>query len=163
MNANNHLSKYVRIGRVRQDGLFEIKFSLDTPVLPSPWSQHHMDSRGYACSMQTICWGRSTDLILSRSAFCTAKLAQWRFRSSRSSKRKCSPLTINNAGGVLGKRIVPVLRDGASTAENFAVAAEDLASSEDIATIFGVWTSAARKAVKPIVEKHKAPLVSPSV
>jgi urea transport system substrate-binding protein len=49
MNANHHLSKTVRIGQVRDDGLFDIVWSTDGPVDPQPWNQYVPDTKGYAC------------------------------------------------------------------------------------------------------------------
>ena len=49
MNANHHLSKTVRIGQVRDDGLFEIVSSTDGPIDPVPWNQYVPDTKGFAC------------------------------------------------------------------------------------------------------------------
>lgn len=49
MNVNHHISKTVRIGEVRDDGLFNIVFSTDGPVAPIPWNQYVPDTKGYAC------------------------------------------------------------------------------------------------------------------
>lgn len=49
MNVNHHISKTVRIGEVRDDGLFNIVFSTDSPVAPIPWNQYVPDTKGYAC------------------------------------------------------------------------------------------------------------------
>lgn len=59
---------------------------------------------------------------------------------------------INAAGGVLGRRIEVVLRDGESKPEVFADRARELLTDEKVATIFGCWTSASRKEVKKVVE-----------
>ncbi|GAB4212925.1 MAG: urea ABC transporter substrate-binding protein [Synechococcales cyanobacterium] len=48
MNANHHLTKYVRIGQVRDDGLFDVVFSTDA-VAPLPWNQYVAETKGYAC------------------------------------------------------------------------------------------------------------------
>jgi len=68
---------------------------------------------------------------------------------------------INAAGGVLGKQIEYVEEDGASEPSTFATKAEKLVDSEQVATIFGCWTSSSRKAVKPIVEDYNALLWYP--
>jgi len=60
---------------------------------------------------------------------------------------------INQAGGVLGKRIEPVVEDGASDPATFASKARQLIAVEQVATIFGGWTSASRKAIKPVLEE----------
>lgn len=59
---------------------------------------------------------------------------------------------INAAGGVLGRQIVPVVRDGKSDWPTFAQELESLITTEKVAVTFGGWTSASRKAMKPVVE-----------
>ncbi|NCJ07774.1 urea ABC transporter substrate-binding protein [Synechococcales cyanobacterium C] len=49
MNPNHHLSKYVRIGKVREDGQFEIVSTTPAVVEPLPWNQYVAETRGYAC------------------------------------------------------------------------------------------------------------------
>ena len=49
MENNHHLSKYVRIGEVRNDGLFEIIFSTPETVQPEPWNQLLPESNGKIC------------------------------------------------------------------------------------------------------------------
>jgi urea transport system substrate-binding protein len=68
---------------------------------------------------------------------------------------------INAKGGVLGKQIQPVSEDGASDWPKFAEKAEKLISQDHVAAVFGCWTSASRKAVKPVFEKDKALLFYP--
>ena len=60
---------------------------------------------------------------------------------------------INQNGGVLGKQIEPVQADGASEPQVFAQKARELLQDEKVVTVFGCWTSASRKAVKPIFEE----------
>ncbi|RKN39582.1 urea ABC transporter substrate-binding protein [Micromonospora endolithica] len=68
---------------------------------------------------------------------------------------------INAVGGVLGKKVEPVGEDGASDWPTFAEKAEKLISQDRVAAVFGCWTSASRKAVKPVFEKNKALLFYP--
>ncbi len=68
---------------------------------------------------------------------------------------------INASGGVLGKQIEYVLEDGASDAAVFAEKATKLLTSDKVATIFGCWTSASRKAVLPVVEGNEGLLWYP--
>jgi urea transport system substrate-binding protein len=49
MNANHHLSKTVRIGEVKEDGMFEILWATDGPIDPQPWNQFVPDTKGFAC------------------------------------------------------------------------------------------------------------------
>ncbi|MCI3923895.1 urea ABC transporter substrate-binding protein [Paenibacillus sp. TRM 82003] len=60
---------------------------------------------------------------------------------------------INANGGVLGKQIEPVIEDGASDWPTFAEKARKLISSDKVATVFGGWTSASRKAMLPVFEE----------
>ncbi len=60
---------------------------------------------------------------------------------------------INAAGGVLGKQIVAVKEDGASDWPTFAEKAEKLIDQDEVAVVFGCWTSASRKAVLPVFEE----------
>ena len=61
---------------------------------------------------------------------------------------------LNAAGGVLGRSIEPVVRDGASDPATFAREAERLITVDQVAATFGCWTSAGRKQVKPVIERH---------
>ncbi|HEY9736477.1 MAG TPA: urea ABC transporter substrate-binding protein [Trichocoleus sp.] len=49
MAPNHHISKTVRIGQVRDDGLFDIVWSTEGPVDPVPWNQYVPDTKGFAC------------------------------------------------------------------------------------------------------------------
>jgi urea transport system substrate-binding protein len=62
---------------------------------------------------------------------------------------------INKAGGVLGKKIEPIVEDGASNWPTFAEKAKKLIDSDKVATVFGCWTSASRKSVLPVFEQKK--------
>jgi len=68
---------------------------------------------------------------------------------------------INKAGGVLGKKLVPVVEDGASDWPTFAEKAQKLISTDKVAATFGGWTSASRKAMLPVFERNKALLYYP--
>src|SRR5215213_5717071 len=68
---------------------------------------------------------------------------------------------INAAGGVLGKQLKPVVEDGASDWPTFAEKAQKLISVNKVATTFGGWTSASRKAMLPVFEGNKALLWYP--
>lgn len=61
---------------------------------------------------------------------------------------------INAAGGLLGRKIEPVVVDGKSDSSVFAEQAERLIVDEKVSVVFGCWTSACRKTVKPIFEKY---------
>lgn len=68
---------------------------------------------------------------------------------------------INAAGGLLGRPLEMVIADGKSDARTFAVEAERLIATERVSVLFACWTSACRKAVKPVVERHRHLLFYP--
>jgi|GEM_PF-2715999 len=68
---------------------------------------------------------------------------------------------INDQGGLLGKKIEVVIKDGASNWNNFRDQAEILITKDKVSVVFGCWTSAARKSVKPVFEKHNHLLFYP--
>ena len=68
---------------------------------------------------------------------------------------------INAAGGVLGKKLDPVIEDGASDWPTFAEKAKKLLQNDRVATVFGCWTSASRKAVLPVFEQNNGLLWYP--
>lgn len=59
---------------------------------------------------------------------------------------------INAAGGVLGRQIEAIVEDGASDWPTFAEKAEKLIDQDEVAVVFGGWTSASRKAMLPVFE-----------
>ena len=60
---------------------------------------------------------------------------------------------INKAGGVMGHPIDAVVEDGASDPAIFAQKATKLVQQDKVATVFGGWTSASRKAMLPVFER----------
>lgn len=68
---------------------------------------------------------------------------------------------INRRGGLLGRQVEAVVADGQSDPAVFARQAERLIGEEKVAVLFGCWTSASRKAVKPVVERHRHLLFYP--
>jgi urea transport system substrate-binding protein len=62
---------------------------------------------------------------------------------------------INAAGGVLGKKIEPVIEDGASDWPTFAEKTKKLLQRDKVAAIVGCYTSASRKAVLPVLNQNK--------
>lgn len=68
---------------------------------------------------------------------------------------------INKNGGILGRPIQPVIIDGRSDWAYSARMAEKLIKEDKVSVIFGCWTSACRKTVKPIFEKYHHLLIYP--
>lgn len=69
---------------------------------------------------------------------------------------------INEAGGVLGRKIKIIQEDGASDWPTFAEKAKKLLIQDRTASVFGCWTSASRKAVLPVFEKENGLLYYPT-
>lgn len=68
---------------------------------------------------------------------------------------------INEKGGLLGRQVVPVKRDGASDWPTYERMARQLVEDEKVAVVFGCWTSASRKTVRPVFEKNDSLLIYP--
>ncbi len=60
---------------------------------------------------------------------------------------------INEQGGVLGRKLEPVVVDPASNWPLFAEKARELIEKEKVAVTFGCWTSVSRKSVLPVFEE----------
>jgi urea transport system substrate-binding protein len=68
---------------------------------------------------------------------------------------------INAKGGVLGKKLEPVVVDPASNWPLFAEKARQLLSKDKVAVTFGCWTSVSRKSVLPVYEELNGLLFYP--
>ncbi|WP_041523708.1 urea ABC transporter substrate-binding protein [Gilvimarinus agarilyticus] len=67
----------------------------------------------------------------------------------------------NKKGGLLGKKLEPVVVDPASNWPLFAEKTRELISQEGVDAIFGCWTSVSRKSVLPVVEELNGLLFYP--
>ncbi|NEX17485.1 MAG: urea ABC transporter substrate-binding protein [Halochromatium sp.] len=61
---------------------------------------------------------------------------------------------INAEGGLLGRRLELIVVDSRSEPATAAREAERLIREQRVSALFACWTSACRKAVKPVVERH---------
>ncbi|MHB8455710.1 MAG: urea ABC transporter substrate-binding protein [Acidiferrobacterales bacterium] len=68
---------------------------------------------------------------------------------------------INAKGGVLGRRIEPVVVDPASNWPRFAELARQLLTKDKVAAVFGCWTSVSRKSALPVFEQLNGLLYYP--
>ncbi len=68
---------------------------------------------------------------------------------------------INAKGGVLGKKLEPVVVDPASNWPLFAEKAKQLLTQDKVAVTFGCWTSVSRKSVLPVFEEQNGLLFYP--
>ena len=69
---------------------------------------------------------------------------------------------INASGGVLGRQIEYIQEDGASDWPTFAEKSRKLLVNDNVAAVFGCWTSASRKAVLPVFEQDNGMLYYPT-
>jgi urea transport system substrate-binding protein len=68
---------------------------------------------------------------------------------------------VNQAGGVLGRAVEPIVADGQSDEVVFAREARRLLGVERVRVLFGCLTSTHRRAVEPLVAEHNGLLVYP--
>jgi urea transport system substrate-binding protein len=68
---------------------------------------------------------------------------------------------IKEHGGLLGRQVEWVIADGQSDWPTFAREAQRLIKEQKVSVIFGCWTSASRKSVKPVVEENHHLLIYP--
>ena len=67
----------------------------------------------------------------------------------------------NAKGGLLGKKLEPVVVDPASNWPLFAEKARELISKDHVAVVFGCWTSVSRKSVLPVFKELNSILFYP--
>src|SRR3954471_23109116 len=67
----------------------------------------------------------------------------------------------NQKGGLLGKKLEPVVVDPASDWPLFAEKARELISQDKVAAVFGCWTSVSRKSVLPVFKELNSILFYP--
>ncbi|WP_275168413.1 urea ABC transporter substrate-binding protein [Bradyrhizobium sp. CSS354] len=67
----------------------------------------------------------------------------------------------NKKGGLLGKKLEPVVVDPASNWEAFAEKAREMLTVDKVAVVFGCWTSVSRKAATPVFEQLNGLLFYP--
>ena len=68
---------------------------------------------------------------------------------------------LNEAGGVLGRPVEPILADGKSQADSFLAETDRLINQDKVCTIFGCWKSSARKTIVPLLEETNHLLIYP--
>ena len=67
----------------------------------------------------------------------------------------------NKKGGLLGKKLEPVVVDPASDWPLFAEKARELISASEVDAVFGCWTSVSRKSVLPVFKELNSVLFYP--
>ena len=68
---------------------------------------------------------------------------------------------INAKGGVMGKKLEPVVVDPASNWPLFAEKAKQLIAQDKVSVVFGCWTSVSRKSVLPVFKEMNSLLFYP--
>ena len=68
---------------------------------------------------------------------------------------------LNERGGLLGRRVEALTVDAHSDPATFASEAERLITRDKVAVLFGCWTSASRKHIRPVVERYNQLLFYP--
>lgn len=69
---------------------------------------------------------------------------------------------INAAGGINGKKIEYVTKDYATDADTAVKVVKEMILQDKVSAIVGLYTSASRVAVEPILAEYKVPLVYPT-
>jgi urea transport system substrate-binding protein len=57
VNNSNHTSKYVRIGRINKNGLFDIIFTTLNSIDPLPWNRNIEETKNYVCDHSQVGYG----------------------------------------------------------------------------------------------------------
>jgi urea ABC transporter urea binding protein len=70
---------------------------------------------------------------------------------------------INAKGGVLGKKIEPVIEDPQSMVQVFNEKAKKLLLEDKVSAVLGCYTSASRQSVLPVFEEHNGLLLYPTL
>jgi urea transport system substrate-binding protein len=70
---------------------------------------------------------------------------------------------INAKGGVMGKKLVPVVEDPQSMVQVFAEKAKKLLLEEKVVAVLGCYTSASRQSVIPVFEENNGVLLYPTL
>src|SRR5438105_12712864 len=70
---------------------------------------------------------------------------------------------INAKGGVMGKKLEPVIEDPQSLVQVFAEKAKKLLLQDKVAAVLGCYTSASRQSVLPVFEQHNGVLIYPTL
>lgn len=69
---------------------------------------------------------------------------------------------INEAGGINGKQIEYVVKDYATDPDTAVKVVKEMILQDEVTAIVGLYTSASRVAVEPILEEYEVPLVYPT-
>lgn len=68
----------------------------------------------------------------------------------------------NAKGGVLGRKLEPVIVDARSDSDVFRAAAEKMLAEDKVSVVFGGWTSSSRRSMLPVFEKQNGLLFYPA-
>jgi len=62
LEANHHISRPSHVGKIHDNGQFEILWSTSKPIAPNPWSQRIDSSKGFSCNWQDANKGEKYDV-----------------------------------------------------------------------------------------------------
>jgi urea transport system substrate-binding protein len=156
MNLNQHTSLHTRIGVVSFSALnasIPITFESHRVRKSHTWHPYIASSFGFDCDWSDSTRGSKYKIDYVRVGILHSVTGALAFSERSVVDAELLAIDeINDAGGVLGKTILPVFYDGATDWPRFAAKAALLCAEPDITSVFGCWTSVSRKYVLPVFE-----------
>ncbi|CAE8629865.1 unnamed protein product [Polarella glacialis] len=140
MQANHHLSKFVRIGQTTTTGDFKIVYESTRAVFPEPWNTWVSSSRGHACDWRDpVNLGGFYQMDAVEVALVHALTGPRASLEKQHLEAEIAAIkTLNRNGGVKGKTILFTVVDGASNDATVLSAMVRLAMDENgSVAIFG--------------------------
>jgi len=164
--SNQHVHKPVYIGEIKKNGQFKIVDGLDGLVSPDSYSSYLHEPGKEPAPTGGNQGGEylTPDVSETEVKIGILHSLSGTMAISETSLKDVVLFAveeINAAGGVLGRKIVPVIEDPASDWPLFADKAKKLITEDRVAVVFGCWTSVSRKSVLPVFEANNALLFYP--
>ena len=165
-SSNQHVHKPVYIGEIKKNGQFKIVDGLDGLVSPDSYSSYLHEAGKEPAPTGGNQGGEypTPDVSETEVKIGILHSLSGTMAISETSLKDVVLFAveeINAAGGVLGRKIVPVIEDPASDWPLFADKAKKLITEDRVAVVFGCWTSVSRKSVLPVFEANNALLFYP--
>ena len=165
--SNQHVYKPVYIGEIKANGQFKIVKSMKALVEPESYSKYlHTDGK-YPAPTGGPQPGKDyvkPDITAGKVKLGILHSLSGTMAISETSLKDVVLFAIdeiNNAGGVLGRKIEPIVVDPASNWPLFAEKARELITTHRVAVVFGCWTSVSRKSVLPVFQEYNHLLFYP--
>jgi urea transport system substrate-binding protein len=173
VQTNHHVTKRFRVGKINEEGVFDVVYNTDGSIFPEPWSSYMDDQNVLGTGAMGQVWtcdhsqtdGTTDGTKIVEDVYRVGILNSLSGVMGTSERAvadtfKLALQDVNDNGGLLGKKIVFDLRDGRSDADYFANVAQNIVDDE-IEIVFGGWTSSSRKAMLPVFEDSTALLFYP--